>query len=70
MEFYGVDVSKDALDIACSDGSLVRIENSKKAIKSFLRGMPKGCCIAMSRQTGITCSWQIPATLPVWWYTW
>lgn len=45
-KFYGVDVSKDKLDIAC-DGRVVEIENSKNAIKSFARRMPVGSLVAL-----------------------
>ena len=44
--FYGVDVSKDKLDIAC-DGKVVQIENKKAALKSFLKTMPAGSRVAM-----------------------
>jgi transposase len=46
MNYYGVDVSKDTLDIAC-DGRVVQIENKKSAIKSFIRKMPEGSMVAM-----------------------
>ena len=46
MKYYGVDVSKDTLDIACG-GRVVRIENSKKAIKTFIKGAPTGSTVAM-----------------------
>lgn len=46
MVFYGVDVSKDTLDIAC-DGKVVQIGNDKKSIKSFLRKVPTGSVVAM-----------------------
>ena len=46
MKFYGVDVSKDTLDIAC-DGKVVQIENEKKAIRSFAKSIPAGSVIAM-----------------------
>lgn len=37
-KFYGVDVSKDKLDIACN-GKVVQIQNTKRAIKSFVKAM-------------------------------
>jgi len=43
---YGVDVSKDKLDVAC-DGRVVQIDNEKKAIKSFVKGMPIGSLVVM-----------------------
>jgi transposase len=43
---YGVDVSKDRLDVAC-DGKVVQIENAKKAIKSFAKRMPVGSFVAL-----------------------
>jgi len=46
MKFYGVDVSKDTLDIAC-DGKVVQIGNDKRAIRSFLKSMPAGSVVAM-----------------------
>jgi transposase len=46
MNFYGVDVSKDTLDIAYG-GKCVQIENTRKAIKSFLKDMPTGSIVAM-----------------------
>lgn len=45
-KYYGVDVSKDKLDIYC-DGKSYVIENTKKAIKAFVKGMPAGSYIAM-----------------------
>ena len=45
-EFYGVDVSKETLDIAC-EGGLVQIENKVRAIKSFVKSMPEGSCVGM-----------------------
>jgi len=46
MKFYGVDVSKDTLDVAC-DGKAVRIDNDKKSIKCFLKSVPAGSVVAM-----------------------
>ena len=45
-KFYGVDVSKDKLDIAC-DGKAVVIENTKKAITAFVKKMPPESYIAL-----------------------
>ena len=45
-KFYGVDVSKETLDVAC-DGRVVQIENKKKAIKSFVKGMPVGSYVVV-----------------------
>jgi len=46
VEFYGVDVSKAKLDVAC-DGEVVLVENSKSAIKAFARRMPAGSFVAL-----------------------
>jgi transposase len=46
MKFYGVDVSKEALEIAC-DGSAMRVENSKQAIRSLVKTMSADACVAM-----------------------
>ena len=46
MKFYGVDVSKDTLDVAC-DGKVARIENGKKAIRLYLKAIPVGSVVAM-----------------------
>lgn len=46
MKFYGVDVSKDTLDIAC-DGTVVQIGNDRKAIRPFLKSVPVGSVVAM-----------------------
>jgi len=46
VKFYGVDVSKEWLDIAC-DGRVVRIENTKAAVKSFARKMAPGSSVAL-----------------------
>lgn len=46
MKFYGVDVSKNTLDIAF-DGKAMQIENNKKAIRSMIKMMPVGSIIAM-----------------------
>jgi len=45
-EFYGADVSKDHLDVACG-GRVERIENTKKAIRGFVNKMPAGSVVAM-----------------------
>ena len=45
-EYYGVDVSKDKLDVACN-GRVVEIENSKSAIKSFVGKMPAGSFVVL-----------------------
>lgn len=44
--FYGVDVSKDKLDVACG-GRVMVIENTNKAIKAFARKMPAGSLVAL-----------------------
>lgn len=46
VKFYGVDVSKDWLDVAC-DGQVVRIENRRSSIKSLVRKMPSGSFVAL-----------------------
>ena len=46
MKFYGVDVSKDSLDIAC-DGKVVEIGNDRKSIRCFLKSMPAGSVVGM-----------------------
>jgi transposase len=46
MEIYGVDVSKEKLDVAC-EGRVVQIENKTKAIGAFVRKMPAGSMVAM-----------------------
>ncbi|MDO8683827.1 MAG: IS110 family transposase [Armatimonadota bacterium] len=46
MKFYGVDVSKEKLDIAC-EGSVMCVENNEKAIKSLVKTMPADACVAM-----------------------
>ncbi len=46
MKFYGVDVSKETLEIAC-EGSVTRIENSKKGIQSLVKTMPPDACVAL-----------------------
>ncbi|MEN6519878.1 MAG: IS110 family transposase [Armatimonadota bacterium] len=46
MKFYGVDVSKDTLDI-CSDAKIVQIGNDKKSIRSFLKSVSSGSVVAM-----------------------
>ena len=45
-KFYGVDVSKQTLDIAC-DGHVVTIENESKSIRRFVRRMGEGSFVAM-----------------------
>jgi transposase len=44
--FYGIDVSKDTLDIGC-DGKAVQIQNSKTTIRAFTKTMPSGSYVAM-----------------------
>lgn len=46
VKFYGVDVSKEWLDVAC-DGRVIRIENNKAAVKSFARKMAPGSSVAL-----------------------
>lgn len=46
VKYYGADVSKDKLDVAC-DGKVVQIENTKRALKSFVRKMPAGSFVAL-----------------------
>jgi transposase len=46
MNCYGVDVSKDTLDIAC-EGKVVRISNDKKSIRLSTKSMPAGSVVAM-----------------------
>jgi transposase len=46
VKYYGVDVSKETLDVAC-DGRVVQIENERKAIRSFVEGMPAGSYVVM-----------------------
>lgn len=46
MKFYGVDVSKDILDVAC-DGKVVQIGNDKSSIRTFLKSVPCGSIVAM-----------------------
>lgn len=46
VKFYGVDVSKDKLDVAC-DGRVVQIENTKKSIRSFVGKMPAGSLVVL-----------------------
>ena len=45
-KFYGVDVSKEKLDIAC-DGKVVEIANSKRSIKSLVKKMSAGSFVVM-----------------------
>jgi transposase len=45
-KYFGVDVSKAKLDVGC-DGLVVLVENSKSAIKSFVRQMPPGSFVAL-----------------------
>jgi transposase len=45
-EFYGVDVSKEKLDVAC-DGRVVQVENTKKEIKAFAKRMAAGSLVAL-----------------------
>jgi len=46
MEIYGVDVSKEKLDIA-SKGLVIQVENMTKAIRAFVRKMPAGSIVAL-----------------------
>jgi transposase len=46
MKFYGVDVSKETLDVAC-DGRVVQIGNDKRAIGFLTKSMPRGSLVAM-----------------------
>lgn len=46
MFCYGVDVSKDTLDISC-DGKAVRIDNTAAAIRKFVKALPASSKIAM-----------------------
>jgi len=45
-KYYGVDVSKDKLDVAC-DGRVVEIDNTKQSIKSFVSKMPEGSLVVV-----------------------
>lgn len=45
-KFYGVDVSKQTLDIAW-DGQVVKIENESNAIRRFVGTLDKGSVVAM-----------------------
>jgi transposase len=46
VKFFGVDVSKEKLDIAC-EGKVIQIENTRKAIKVFARKMPNESFVAL-----------------------
>lgn len=46
VKFYGVDVSKAKLDVAC-DGRVVEIENSRRSVSAFVKGMPGGSYVVM-----------------------
>jgi transposase len=46
MKFYGADVSKETLDIACDDKA-VRISNDKAGVRSFIKSAPAGSIVAM-----------------------
>ncbi len=46
VRFYGIDVSKGTLDIACG-GRVAQIANDSKSIKAFVRSMPQGSHVAM-----------------------
>ena len=46
VKFYGVDVSKAKLDVACC-GQVVEIENEKKAIRAFVKSVPLGSYVVM-----------------------
>jgi len=45
-KYYGVDVSKDHLDVACED-RVERIENSKAGIRKFIKRLPEGSVVGM-----------------------
>ena len=45
-KFYGVDVSKETLEIACGE-RVVRIDNEAKSIRLFARTIPEGSLVAM-----------------------
>jgi transposase len=45
-KYYGVDASKDTLDIAC-EGKVVQIENNAAAIRSFVKSMPEGSYVGV-----------------------
>jgi len=51
MKFYGMDVSKETLEIAC-DGSAMRVENSKQAIRSLVKTMSADARVAMEATNG------------------
>jgi transposase len=46
MRFYGVDVSKETLDVD-PEGKVVQIGNDKKSIRAFLKNVPTGSVVAM-----------------------
>jgi Transposase and inactivated derivatives len=46
VKYYGVDVSKDKLDICC-DGRVIQLENDQKSIRSFARKVPVGSFVAL-----------------------
>ena len=57
VKFYGVDVSKDKLDVGC-DGQVVQIENTERARSSLSCGRClRGALWHWRRQTPIT--WQM-----------
>lgn len=46
MNYYGVDVSKDTLDIACG-GKAWRIQNNPASIRKWIKSVPQGSKVAM-----------------------
>lgn len=46
VKFYGVDVSKDDLEVAC-DGRVVEVGNERKTIKASVKSMPLGSYVVM-----------------------
>ena len=45
-KYYGIDVSKETLDIAC-EGAVVRIGNNVRDIKTFIKSVPAGSVVGM-----------------------
>ena len=45
-KFYGVDVSKEKLDIAC-EGKVVEVANTKTSIKCLVKKMSAGSFVVM-----------------------
>ena len=46
-KIYGVDISKDVFDVACSDGSHRQFTNTPKGFSSFLKSIPEGSLVVM-----------------------